>query len=85
MRVVTYARVSTINQETEGQSLSNQELAFQKWISKERATGIRAYAGSKSAKSIEERSEFSRMISELPILRPDLVIVDTIDRIFHGT
>ena len=80
MNVVTYARVSTVKQETEGQSLVNQERAFEAWLARETATRIARYAESKSAKSIEGRAQFLRMIAELPILKPDLVIVDTIDR-----
>lgn len=80
MNVVTYARVSTISQETEGQSLPNQERSFQQWLAREKAIRIAGYAESKSAKSIEGRSEFLRMIEDLPLLCPDLVVVDTIDR-----
>lgn len=80
MNIVTYARVSTISQESEGQSLPNQERAFQDWLKRERATRIQSYAESKSAKSIEGRTEFLRMVADLPVLCPDLVIVDTIDR-----
>lgn len=80
MNVVTYARVSTISQETEGQSLANQERTFQAWLKRTQSVRIRAYAESKSAKSIEGRLQFMRMIADLPDLMPDLVVVDTIDR-----
>lgn len=80
MRIVTYARVSTVKQETEGQSLVNQEQAFQSYINSKGAERIAAYAESKSAKSVEGRLEFLRLIQDLPVIRPDLVVVDTIDR-----
>jgi DNA invertase Pin-like site-specific DNA recombinase len=80
VKVVTYARVSTIAQETEGQSLVNQERAFQTWLKRSNATRLRAYTEAKSAKSVEGREQFMRMIAELPKLKPDLVVVDTVDR-----
>jgi DNA invertase Pin-like site-specific DNA recombinase len=80
MKVYTYARVSSIRQETEGQSLVNQERAFQTWLKQKGAVRLRSYAESKSAKSIKGREQFSRMIAELPTLKPDFVVVDTIDR-----
>jgi DNA invertase Pin-like site-specific DNA recombinase len=79
-RVVTYARVSTIRQESEGQSLVTQERAFEKYMKRTSAVRIAAYAESKSAKSIEGRREFLRLIEDLPNLQPDLILVDTIDR-----
>jgi len=80
MRIVTYARVSTVKQETEGQSLVNQERAFLSYINAKPAERIAAYAESKSAKSVEGRREFLRLVRDLPVLKPDLVVVDTIDR-----
>jgi DNA invertase Pin-like site-specific DNA recombinase len=80
LRVVTYARVSTIKQETEGQSLDNQERAFQAWLRRTGSTRLHAYAESRSAKTIEGREQFMKMILDLRRLRPDLIVVDTIDR-----
>lgn len=80
VKVVTYARVSTIAQETEGQSLDNQERTFQTWLKRSGATRLRAYTEAKSAKSIEGRDQFVRMIAEMPKLKPDFVVVDTVDR-----
>ena len=80
MRIVTYARVSTIQQETQGQSLVNQEAAFQSFLRRTSNSRIAAYAESKSAKSVSGRREFLRLIEGLPRLKPDLIVVDTIDR-----
>jgi len=80
MRVVTYARVSTIRQETEGQSLVNQEAAFQSFLRRTSNSRIAAYAESKSAKSVSGRREFLQLIEDLPCIKPDLIVVDTIDR-----
>lgn len=80
MEIVTYARVSTIRQETEGQSLINQEDAFQAFLHRSSARRLAAYAESKSAKSVDGRQEFLRLIDDLRRLKPDLVVVDSIDR-----
>jgi DNA invertase Pin-like site-specific DNA recombinase len=80
MKIVTYARVSTVGQERKGQSLPNQERAFSEHIKRSGDVRLRAYQESASGKSIEGRAEFSRMIRELPELKPDAIVVDTLDR-----
>lgn len=80
MRVVSYSRVSTLLQENQGQSLVNQERAFTQWLERTGHTRVRAYRESASAGTIEGRAEFTRMLSELPKLKVDVVIVDTLDR-----
>lgn len=80
MRVVTYARVSTIGQETEGQSLQNQERAFSRALDARGWTRIRAYREAASAGTVEGRAEFSRMMAELGETKPDCIVVDTLDR-----
>jgi DNA invertase Pin-like site-specific DNA recombinase len=80
LKIVTYARVSTIGQERKGQSLPNQERAFSEHIKRSGDVRLRAYQESASGKSIEGRAEFSRMIRELPELKPDAIVVDTLDR-----
>lgn len=80
MRIVSYARVSTLGQESEGESLDNQERAFQQYIARSGADHIASYREAKSAKNIAGRAEFSRMIADLPITKPDCIVVDTLDR-----
>jgi DNA invertase Pin-like site-specific DNA recombinase len=80
MRVVSYSRVSTIGQETEGQSLVNQERGFKRWLEKTGHERVRAYAETASAKSVAGRAVFSKMIGELEDIKPDAIIVDTLDR-----
>lgn len=80
MRIVSYARVSTIGQETIGESLDNQERAFEHYLARTGADCVGAYREAKSAKDIAGRAQFSRMIAELPITKPDCIVVDTLDR-----
>lgn len=80
VRVVSYARVSTLAQESEGQSLPNQERVFARWIERSGAVRVRAYREAASAGTVEGRAEFSRMIDELPTTKPDAIVVDTLDR-----
>ena len=80
MRIVTYARVSTLGQESKGESLPNQERTFARAISANGWTRLRAYREAASAGTIEGRLEFRRMIDELAELRPHVIVVDTLDR-----
>ena len=80
MRIVSYARVSTLGQESEGESLDNQERAFQQYIARSGADRIASYREAKSAKNIAGRAEFSRMIADLAVTKPDCIVVDTLDR-----
>lgn len=80
MQIVTYARVSTLRQEDEGQSLDNQERAFQRFLKRTRWTRVTAYQEAKSAKDVTGRPEFRKMLREIEHLRPDYIVVDTIDR-----
>lgn len=80
MRVVTYARVSTLSQETEGESLANQNRAFKNATSRHHWKVARHYQEAASAGTVEGRAEFSRMIAELPKTKPYAIVVDTLDR-----
>ncbi len=80
MKIVTYARVSTVGQERKGQSLPNQERAFCDFIERGGHVRLKAYQESASAGTIAGRSAFSQMLDELPRLKPDAVVVDTLDR-----
>jgi DNA invertase Pin-like site-specific DNA recombinase len=80
MNVVTYARVSTLRQDRQGQSLPNQERVFQSFLSEGGHVRVAAYEEAKSGKDIASRDEFSRMIAALATLNPDWVVVDTLDR-----
>jgi DNA invertase Pin-like site-specific DNA recombinase len=83
MRVVTYARVSTLRQESDGESLANQERAFARWLAAEGVAPrirVRAYREAKSAGDVAGRAEFGRMIAELATTKPDAIVVDTLDR-----
>jgi DNA invertase Pin-like site-specific DNA recombinase len=80
VRILTYARVSTVGQERKGQSLPNQERAFKDFIERAGHVRLRAYQESASAGSIDGRAEFSRMLADLASLKPDAVVVDTLDR-----
>lgn len=80
MRVVSYARVSTLRQETKGQSLPNQERAFARWVEAGGHDRIASYADAASGWTIEARAEFRRMIDDLPRTKPQAIIVDTLDR-----
>lgn len=80
MRVVTYARVSTLAQESEGQSITNQERAFKHWLERTGHALVRGYREAASAGSVEGRAQFQRMIAELPRTKPDAIVVDTLDR-----
>jgi len=80
MKIVTYARVSTVGQERKGQSLPNQERAFKDFIDRSGHVRLQAYQESASAGTIAGRAEFSRMLADLPRLKPDTVVVDTLDR-----
>ncbi|HEV7180152.1 MAG TPA: recombinase family protein [Candidatus Baltobacteraceae bacterium] len=80
MRVVTYARVSTVGQEKLGQSLPNQERAFAQAAERYGWTVVRHYREAASAKSVEGRAEFSRMIADLQQTKPQCIVVDTLDR-----
>lgn len=79
MRVVTYSRVSTVRQEAEGSSLDNQERAFERWLGRGHER-IAAYVEAASGGDIEGRAEFRRMIDELPLTKPEAIVVDTLDR-----
>lgn len=80
MRVVTYARVSTEQQSERGASLENQERAFSEWLQRSGHTRVRAYREAASGGSIVGRAEFSAMIAELPKLKAEAVVIDTLDR-----
>jgi DNA invertase Pin-like site-specific DNA recombinase len=80
LRVVTYSRVSTIGQETEGQSLANQERAFSRAVEGRGWIRVRSYREAASAGTIAGRAEFSRMITELSQTKPDAIVIDTLDR-----
>jgi len=80
MKIVTYARVSTIGQERKGQSLPNQERAFLDYLERHDDLRLRAYSESASAKSVAGRAEFGRMIADLAELKPDAIVVDNLDR-----
>lgn len=80
MKVVSYARVSTLRQESEGESLANQERAFVRWLERGGHERIASYQDTKSAGTIAQRDEFLRMIHELRRTKPDAIIVDTLDR-----
>jgi DNA invertase Pin-like site-specific DNA recombinase len=80
MRIVSYARVSTLAQESEGQSLANQERSISRWVEQSGAIRVRAYREAASAGSIAGRAEFTRMIDELELTKPDAIVVDTLDR-----
>ncbi|GAC1546148.1 MAG: hypothetical protein NVS2B17_29160 [Candidatus Velthaea sp.] len=72
--------MSSLRQETAGQSLQNQERAFTDWLARHGHERVAAYRESASAKSIEGRREFVRMIAELADTKPDAIVVDTLDR-----
>lgn len=80
MNVVTYARVSTIGQESKGESLQNQEAAFVRWLERSGNTRILAYSETASAGTIAGRVKFQQMLADLPRTKPDLIVVDTLDR-----
>lgn len=80
MKVVTYARVSTLGQEKRGQSLPNQERSFKKWLDATGHDRVHRYREHGSAGSIEGRDEFVRMIEDLPRTKPQAVVVETLDR-----
>ncbi len=80
MRIVSYARVSTLGQESTGESLPNQERTFSRAIDKNGWTRLRAYREAASAGTVAGRFEFRRMIDELAALQPDAIVVDTLDR-----
>ncbi|MDE2106509.1 MAG: recombinase family protein [Patescibacteria group bacterium] len=80
MRVVSYARVSTVGQESRGQSLPNQERAFTSWLERTGHVRIAAYREAASAGTVDGRAEFGRLLADLPTLQPDAIIVDTLDR-----
>ncbi len=81
MRIVTYSRVSSLGQETEGESLQNQDRAFTKALERN-PTWIRVkhYRETASAKTVAGRAKFSAMLDELPDTKPDMILVDTLDR-----
>ncbi len=81
MQIVTYARVSTVKQEDDGQSLDNQERAFQQFLKRNPGwSRIAAYQEARSAKDVSGRPEFQKMLKDIERLRPDFIVVDTIDR-----
>ena len=80
MRIVAYARVSTLAQETEGASLDNQERALTRWLEKTGHTLVSRYREAASAGTIAGRTEFLRMLDELPKTKPDAVVIETLDR-----
>lgn len=80
MRVVTYARVSTLGQWEKGRSVENQERAFDQWQERTGADIVARYKEYASAGTVEGRIEFTRMLRELPRTKPDVIVVDTLDR-----
>lgn len=80
LNVVLYARVSTIGQETEGQSIQNQQRAMYAAAQKHGWKVVRYYQEAASAGTIEGRIEFTRMIADLPKLRPQCIVIQTLDR-----
>ena len=80
MKVVSYARVSTLKQESEGESLDNQERAVTRWLDRTGHQRIGSYIDAASGKDYIGRAEFSRMIADLPKLKPDAVVIETLDR-----
>lgn len=80
MKVITYARVSTLSQESEGESLANQRRAFGMAADRFGWKVARHYEEAASAGTVEGRAQFARMIADLPKTKPHAIIVDTLDR-----
>lgn len=80
MNILTYARVSTPKQADAGESLANQRRVFDAFIERTGHTRLAHYEDSASGKNVVGRTEFRRMIADLPRLKPDLIVIDTMDR-----
>jgi hypothetical protein len=62
MRIITFARVSSCEQEREGYSLEAQEKAMREKVAREGWEIIKEFRVAESAKKSENRTEFRKML-----------------------
>ena len=80
MRVVTFARVSSERQKTDGHSLVSQSQKFGRWCDYGGHEVVRAYEERMSATTMVRRRLFTQMLDELPLTAPQMIVVDSADR-----
>ena len=86
MQVFLYIRVSSEEQARHGHSLEAQETALTEWVkqNKHTITGVYRDEGISGRKPYTKRPEMVRLLSDIEILRPDLVIFTKLDRWFRN-
>lgn len=78
MKAVAYARYSTDRQR--GESIDAQLRAIQAWADKNNVEIIRVYIDEAESATDDDRPEFQKMIAELTVTKPDLVLTHKMDR-----
>lgn len=86
MRLFLYIRVSSEEQARHGHSLAAQETALTQWAENNHHEIIGVYRdeGISGRKPYTKRPEMVRLLSDIEILRPDLVIFTKLDRWFRN-
>lgn len=87
VRFVGFARVSTKEQEAEGQSLAVQEKAIKAYVTQEGGHLVRVFCIAESARASEERRVFQEMLAfvEDPANKIDCVVFKAVDRATRNT
>jgi site-specific DNA recombinase len=87
VRFVGFARVSTKEQEAEGQSLAVQEKAIKAYVTQEGGHLIKVFCIAESARASEERRVFQEMLAfvEDPANKIDCVVFKAVDRATRNT
>jgi DNA invertase Pin-like site-specific DNA recombinase len=80
MRVVSYARVSTKGQKDRGTSLDDQEKRFSEWLARSGHSRVHKYAEAMSGGKNMQKATFLGMLSDLPDLQVEALVVDSLDR-----
>lgn len=84
MRVFLYIRVSSEEQARHGHSLAAQETALKEWAKDHDIVGIYRDEGISGRKPYTKRPEMVRLLEDIEVLRPELIIFTKLDRWFRN-